>query len=228
MNNGNKNDYYKKYEEFENNLKILKDIIKQNSNLLRFISFSRPFKSLSLISSITIFIFSLTFYFLIEKFNDFNNIPFYTKTITFILLFIAIVILGYIKIKGIMQEAAKIDSSFNFFKLLKSFYNKHISIMYFAYFFTIIFLLFFLINNKLSIYIINMLSILFGLFILQFTYFTFSKEFIILGFWLLLTGLITLFFINIFHPLIILSITFGFGFLLMYFTILIFETKHNS
>jgi len=70
----------------------------------------------------------------------------------------------------------------------------------------------FLVANGQTIYLVPALSILTGLLCLAFVNLFHMKELLVAGDWMLVTGLLSLFFAQFLHPLLALILTFGLGF----------------
>ncbi|MBE0467285.1 MAG: hypothetical protein IBX71_08720, partial [Candidatus Desulforudis sp.] len=158
-------------------------------------------------------VFSTVFYFLLERYGSFGAMPVNLRIILFVLIVLSVLGIGYLKSRNLVRGARKISVDTTFYKLLKELVTPRILALVVPYLAVTILVIVFL-SGGYGLYIIPVLSVLYGLLVISLSSLFFTKEFYYLGIWLTATGLLTLFTAAAIHPLAVLGITFAAGFVL--------------
>ncbi|HSW35612.1 MAG TPA: hypothetical protein VLH18_03320 [Candidatus Limnocylindrales bacterium] len=195
-------------------LKLIKEAVSKSDNIIRFIDTRGALKGVLLGGGLIIALFSLAFYVLVSYYGTFAAIPFNIRTTLFILIGLAWCIIGYLKIFNILKGARKIREGITISTLLAEIYTPILLALIVPYMLVIILTTIFLGSNGHLNYIVPALAILFGLLIISMSLLFYMKAFYFLSLWLIATGLLFLFTATIFHPLIVLVLTFSAGFIL--------------
>ena len=209
---GNKKDI----DAMVSDLMYIKNAISKNNNIFKFINLNEILRKIYLIGALVIIGFSGLFYYFIEKYGSYNEIPINNKVLLYSLISIATIMVGGLKVAAIMKAAKKINRNMTVFNLLKEVYSTQFILIVIPYFIALIFVPVFLENNDLSYYIVPFLSIFIGLLCNSLVSVFYIRELIVLGSWLVATGLIILLGLITLHPLLITMLTFGLGFIIIY------------
>ncbi|MBM7614467.1 hypothetical protein [Alkaliphilus hydrothermalis] len=202
-------------------LVFIKTAISKNSNIFKFMSITDILKTFILFSGLLIIALSSGIYFLIGKYGDFQGIPSGVKFIVYLILVVSVAAVGVFKTKTILGAAQHVNRDITVGKLFKEVYTSQSLVIMLPYIFSISMIIVFFVNNQHMEYIVPFLSIFFGLLCSSMVNIFHVKELLVLGSWLVLSGVIALLSMLSLHPLLIVNFTFGIGMLLMYVMILI-------
>lgn len=194
-------------------LKLIKEAISKSDSIIRFIDTGGAVKSILLALGLLIAVFSAVFYFLVEVYGSYGDIPANLRTILFVLIGIACCVLGYFKIRNFLKNAREIGKDMTLFRLFDEIYTTPLLALQIPYLLVIALVVIFLSIGGYQLYITPSLAILFGLLMVSLSPLIFKSEFYFLSMWLITTGLLALFTATIIHPLVAIIITFAAGFL---------------
>jgi hypothetical protein len=195
-------------------LKLIKEAVKKSDNLFYFMDTGSVFKGILLAAGLLIALFSIVFYYLLERYGDFTAIPLMARLILLVLTGLSLAGVGYVKIRNFMRGARKMGMEMNLYKLFRELYTARFLALALPNITVIVFVSIFLGNRDYDVYIIPALAVFLGLWVVALCSLFFMHELYLLGVWLTVTGLLTLYFANLIHPLAALGITFAAGFIL--------------
>ena len=200
--------------------KLLKDIssikstINRNKPVFQQIFSLVPFRWLMLFTSLSVIGFSLFIYFLVQNYGGFSSIPTTLKYIIYFSLAADAVILQIFKLKSYSASVKQIDPVLTLGWWFREFYSSKIAHIYISLVILLIFFCIIFIIQNVPYFIIPTISIGFALISICFGVMLQIKYSLIIGYWFLLTGMVTVIFDSI-PAAIVLTISVGGGFLLM-------------
>ena len=195
-------------------ISFVKKAIEKNSSILNQIDFRSSLRLTVLLSGISVLFFCGLFHLLIKHFGGFAAIPASQKAIAFCAIALDGVVLGVLKNTGVLKSARTFEPGISLFRLMREYYSGK---MYHHFIPTGLVLLFACIfawktgNARL---IIPFISIGVGLLYNTFNTFLRIDEFLIFGYWFIVTGCILVVF-NTVSALLGLCLTLGCGLLLL-------------
>lgn len=203
-------------KEVVSDLMYIKNAISKNNNIFKFINLNQILRKVYLLGAILIVGFSSLFYYFIQRFGDYSLIPQNNKMLIYIVMLLATVFVGGLKVMAIMKAAKKINQNITLFRLLKEVYTTQVLLIMIPFLMALVFILVFLQRNELLHYLVPFLSIFVGLICNSLVSVFYLRELMVLGGWLVVTGGLTLIGVITLHPLLITIVTFGLGFFLIY------------
>lgn len=209
-------------------LQFIKEAVKKNNNIFKYISLSEGIKTIALFAGIIIISLSLIFLLLIRYYGGYQEIPYIVKSITYIILGASLVWLGWYKIKILLRIARKYRKDITFIKLLREVYTKSMLMIIIPFAITIGVVSIYLSIYNLYHLITPVLAILIALLMAAIIVVLNLKDFMVAFGWLLISGLFSLFIADKVHPLIILIITFGIAMIILYLSTLITILREKS
>jgi hypothetical protein len=174
--------------------KLLEDIasiqavIKNNRSILRQIFLTSPFRLFFLILGLTVILYSALFYFFVLYFGDFDAIPGFYKSLYYGLLFVTWLAFVLMKYITWLRTLRKIDSKYTLKRALKEVLTPKSIHILLPVTFVMIFLIIYLIFNEAYRFIVPAISIAIGLSYNFFGSITDIKPYLVVGYWLLITG----------------------------------------
>jgi len=190
----------------------IKAVINRNRTLIQQILLPRHFRLFSLVAGISILIFSFLFYFLMEHFGNYGSIPGNVKTILFGAMILDWMLLVFLKYSRWGASLLKINRSYTLSRALEEFFSYRIIHTYLPLTGVMIILCVFLADID-AYYMIPAIAIGSGLLYNFIGSITEIRQWLVTGYWFLITGVATLF-LNSIPSMIALAITMGCGCLL--------------
>ncbi len=201
-------------EEVIADLKMIKEAVNKSDNFFRYIDTRRAMRGVILATGLMIGFFSGLFYYLTSVYGSFMTMPLSLRVFLFVLVGIGWLALGFIKAGGILKSGRAVSKDMNLNKLFNEIYTSRMLTLMLPYILVIILIVVFLCTRGQFIYITPGMAILFGLLFIAMSPIIYFKELYLLSAWLIATGLLTLFSAPVFHPMAVLGLTFGAGFIL--------------
>jgi len=195
-------------------LKLIKEAVTKSDNIFRFIDTRRAMRGVMLIAGLMVVIFATLFYYLINSYGSFPEIPQNIRVILFVLVGLSWISLGFIKAGGFIKSGRAISADMNLNRLFDEIYTSRMLSLMLPYIFVITLIIVFLCTRGQLIYIVPVLAILFGLLFIAMSPIIYFKELYLLSVWLIATGLLAFFTADVYHPMVVLGFTFGVGFIL--------------
>jgi len=199
--------------QFAEDIAFVRKAIEKNTSIIRRINFKKSLRLVTLLGSLSIFLFCGLFWIITKKYGNIINIPNWLQIGFVLLIFIDVLILGVLKSKNILSSAKKLIPDISIMMLLKEYYTAKI----YYHFIPVglagaIIIVLFAINGNLTL-ILPAISIAIGITYNNIGVLLSMNEFFIVGYWLVITGCLLLF-INI--PIVFgICLTFGLGFLIL-------------
>jgi len=203
----------KQIDQLIEEISSIKSIINKNKSLLRQVLLPAHFRLLALFTGISIILFSMVFYYFMERYGGYSFIPNRIKMILFVAIMVALVLQGTLKYSNFMKPLLKIDSRYTIGRLLSEFFTFRIVHVYVPLFVLALCICSYLAKQGNAYYIIPTISITIGLFYNFIGSIIEVKQWLLSGYWLLITGLGVLLLGPIPAPVAV-SISMGLGLLL--------------
>jgi len=200
-------------EKLLEDISSIKSVINKNKPLLQQVLNPAHFRLFTLLAAISIIGFALAIYFLMQQHGSFSAIPRMIRYIIFAAMAADWVFMQFLKRRTFLKTGKRIDPTFTIRRLLKEFFTYRIAHVYVPMTLLIIFLTVYFIYKNIPYYIVPACSIGIGLLYNFIGSFTEIRQYLILGYWFLFTGVGVLIFNTIPAP-ISLSLTLGCGLLI--------------
>ena len=200
-------------EKLLEDISSIKSVINKNKPLLQQVLNPVHFRLFTLLAAISIIGFALVIYFLMLQYGSFSSIPSTIRYIIFAAMAADWFFMQYLKRRTFLKTGKRIDPTFTIRRLLKEFFTYRIAHVYVPMTLLIIFLTVYFVYKNIPYYIVPACSIGIGLLYNFIGSFTEIRQYLILGYWFLITGAGVLMFNTIPAP-ISLSLTLGCGLLI--------------
>jgi hypothetical protein len=200
-------------EKLIEDISSIKSVINKNKPLLQQVLNPAHFRLFTFLAAISVIGFAMLIYFLAQHYGSFSMIPLATRYVIFAAMAADWIFMQYLKRKIFVTTGRRIDPTFTFGRLLKEFFTYRIAHVYVPVMVLIIFLVFFFIYKSIPYYIVPAVSIGIGFLYNFIGSFTEIRQYLIIGYWFLITGLGVTILNNIPAP-ISLSVTIGLGLLI--------------
>ena len=200
-------------EKLLEDISSIKSVINKNKPLLEQILNPAHFRLFTLLAAISVIGFSMLFYFLMQHYGSFSAIPAAAKYAIYFAIGLDWILMQYLKRRIFLKTGRRIDPAFTIGRLLKEFFVYRISHIYVPVMALIIFLIFYFTYQNIPYYIVPAASIGIGFLYNFIGTFTEIRQYLIIGYWFLITGVAVIIFNTIPAP-IALSLTLGCGLLI--------------
>ena len=215
-------------DEMLRDLQFIKEAVKKNNNLLKYISISEGIKNVALFSGIIITVISLIFLWMIGSYGSYQDLPTTVKLSIYFILGLSFIGLVLIKIKVFLKIVRRHRKDMTFVMLMKEVYTRTLLTIMIPFLITIVIFCIYLPISGLTYLIVPILAILISLLMVSFMIVLNCQDFFLSFQWLLISGLFSLFIANIIHPLVILIFTFGIAMFVLYISAQISISKGKS
>ena len=200
-------------DKLMDDIKTIKSTLDESGSLLRRLFLPAPLRLVGIIGGLSVIFFCLAFYFLNARYGSHAGIPVGIKYTLYCLLFADWILMAVLKNKKIIRSMKVVDPSYSLFDVFKYLHSGRMLHMYLP----VVIIIFTLsglavYNNNLE-HIIPILSIGVGIMYNYMGLILRIKEYLISGYWMILTGLLAAVFTSV-SPLIDCSVSFGIGLLL--------------
>jgi hypothetical protein len=200
-------------EKLLEDISSIKSVINKNKPLLQQILNPAHSRLFTLLAAISIIGFASLIFLLMQHYGSFSSIPRTTRYIIFAAMAADWVFMQILKRRTFLNTGKRIDPTFTIGRLLKEFFTYRIAHVYVPVMLLIIFLIVYFIYENIPYYIVPAVSIGVGFLYNFIGSFTEIRQYLILGYWFLITGVGVIIFNSIPAP-ISLSITLGCGLLI--------------
>ena len=201
-------------EKLIDDISSIKTVIMQNKPIIRQLLLPLPFRRFLLITGLIIIVYSILIYFLIVQFSNYAAIPEIYKNIFYGLLILTWLALIIMKYSTWLRTLKKIDSKYTLKRALKEFLTQKVIHVLLPLSFIVIFLIIYLVHFDAYRFIVPAASIGSGLIYNFLGSMTDIKQYLIAGYWFLITGILIITFSVIPIP-IALAISIGCGHILL-------------
>jgi len=196
-------------------VEFISSSIRKNASVIQQIAIHKTLRLTSLIAGISIIVLSIGFYWAVQKFGNFTDIPTSVKTVLFIGVGLSFVGVGIVKNVQFLHSAREIQPGISYWALLRSLHAQWMPLYYLPTAVVMITLLGYQISNGYTHQIVPTIAIGYGLMLNSFGAVLRVHSFIATAYWFLITGLISLFTPWI-SPFIAISYSVGIGMLFLW------------
>lgn len=193
----------------------VKRMIMRKNGVLKYLAFSKAFRSVVITSGIFVTLYSLVFYWVTNLYGSFELIPGGLRAFLFVILISTILLLVIFKINTILKAAKDVNSSIDLPKLINEVYSREAILQMVPYILTIIFSIIFLQSKGQGVYLPQVLAVLLGFMCNSLVNIFYIIELHTLSYWLIITSLLTIPYAGLINPAITVVITFGLGLIFM-------------
>ncbi len=195
-------------------LKLIKEAVSKSGSIVIFLDTRWALKGVLMLAGFMIALFSAAFHYMVGQYGSFFAAPLVLRVIFFVLIGLAWFTIGYMKLNNFLKSARGISEDMTLNKLFDEIYTPQLITVLIPYLAVIVLIVVFLSIRGYELYIVPALAISFGLLFLSMNLIFFLRELYFLYVWLIATGLLILFTVEMFHPLVSLNLTFTAGFIL--------------
>ncbi len=203
----------KQLDKLLEDIASIKSVINDNKPLIKQVLLPVHFRIISLIAGLAIIGLSALYCFLLKRYEIYDNIPITIRTISITVVIAVYIILIVLKRILWMKSVKKIDRQITFGQLVKSIYQIQLIHVWIPGFLLLLFVTIYLFIMNGQQYIVPVISIGLGIIYNSIGSATRIKQYIITGYWLIVTGILPLLFPTV-SALIYLSLSMGCGMLL--------------
>lgn len=208
-------------------LVYVKAAINKANNILKYVDVTRILSIVLLVSGIIITLFAAGMYALIQYYGNYAAIPQSFKTLIYISIAVTAIMVSTAKIKLVVRQFSKSSHDMTVQRLIREIYTAQTLNVLIPFLTVIVLVTVFLVRGGHVGFIVPTLAILFGLFFIAFVNIFYMHELLVMGDWLLGTGLISMFAVRTLHPLLALILTFGLGLPTMFVSNRMWRKKHE-
>ncbi|MBU2510353.1 hypothetical protein KJ966_03410 [bacterium] len=203
----------KQVEKLLEDVASIKSAIDSNRPLIKQLLLPIHFRIISLIAGMAFIVLSSLYYFLLNQYGDYSGIPIMIRTI--LIAIIAVLYIALIVLKRVLwvKSVKKIDQQITFGQLVKSFYRFQLIHVWIPIILLLLFVSIYLYLMDGQQYIVPIIAIGVGIIYNSIGSVTRIKQYIITGYWLIITGILPLLFPTV-SALIYLALSMGCGLLL--------------
>ena len=204
----------KELEEVIADLRLIKEAVSKSDSFFRFIDMRWAMRSILLIAGLMIALFAGIFYYLVDYYGSFPEIPSQLRIALFILAGLAWCGLGYLKLNNFLKSSRSLRKDMTLNKLFNEIFTSRLVALILPFSLAIVLVIVFLSSRGQISYIVPALAILLGLTFVSMSPIVHLSELYLLSVWLIATGLLALYTATQIHPMALLSLTFAAGFIL--------------
>jgi hypothetical protein len=201
-------------DQLAQDISFVKKAIEKNSSILNQIDFRSSLRLTVLLSAVSIFLFCGLLHLLSRHFGGFTLIPASIKALVFCAAALDLMLLGILKNAGVLKSARTYDPGISLFRLMREYYSGRMYNHFIPTGIVLFFACIYAWKTGHACLLIPFVSIGAGLLYNTFNTFLRIDEFLILGYWFIVTGGILVVF-NSISPLLELLLTLGCGMLLL-------------
>ncbi len=196
-------------------LAFIKKAVNKSGSILQYMEVSKALRLVALITGALLIIFPALFYFFILKYGGYELIPAQVKLVLYIAIGLAFVAVGALKIRNFFVRAREINEQITLIQFVEAIYTDRFLTLLIPFFLTLIILPLYFSFSGLEQLAMPLLMIFFALLCFALSILFYMQEMVLLGTWLLLTGIVFLIWLPGLAVLLQLMIGFGIGFLIM-------------
>jgi hypothetical protein len=194
----------------------IKSVISRNRPVLRQLLLPIHFRVISFVSGASVVILAMVYYYLLLRYGYYYGIPVWTRR--FLIGVIAVIYPFTLILKRVLwvRSVQRIDKRYTFGSIVRSIYAYQFPHIWLPILGTTLFFAGFFCYMDLERYIVSTLSVGMGLLYNSIGGTTRLKQYLIVGYWLIVTGVLSVVFIEI-SALLFLALSPGLGLLLFAF-----------
>jgi len=191
-------------------ISTIKNVLNRNRGPLQRILLPSQFRVLGYASGSGIIFFCLLFYFLIRHFDSYGDVPLLWKGIIYFGIALYVIFMALIKWSALLSSAKQIDPKMTIGRILKEFFIFRVRHIYVPILILYTFFIIFFIVEGKAYYIIPTVSIAIGLMFNFLGSLTGLRQYLIGGYWFLMTGIFSVVFHSI-PPALAIAVSIGGG-----------------
>ncbi len=214
-----------KLDRLLDDISMMKDAINKNKSILSKVLHPIYFRIVSFYATIIFTVFPIILYYIKTYFGSYYAIPTIIWTIFLTLIAINILIMSFIKIKNFKKAFHNVHENFSIKKLIYEVVAAHAIHIYIPIILILAFLLTYFIIIKNVLFILPTLCFGFGLIFNIIGNITNLKQYLLMGYWFILSGIFIILLPAI-SFIVLIPIVFGGGFLL--FALSSFKCKFSK
>ena len=214
-------------EELLKDLQLIKEAVKKNNSILKSVSLSEGLKSTGLMTGIFIIFISLVLLWLEHNYGSYALIPAAVKTGFYMFVGFCSVGLMINKVVSIVKVLRRYKQDMNVMALFEELYTHKFWMLMAPHVVAMVVFIIYLSVSDLAFLIVPVLAILVALIFINLQSIINIRETLLSGVWMLVSGLLSLFIAYRVNSLILLSLTFGGGMLVLYISVQISTTREK-
>ena len=212
-------------EELLKDLQLIKEAVKKNNSILKSVSLSEGLKSTGLMTGIFIIFISLVLLWLEHNYGSYALIPAAVKTGFYMFVGFCSVGLMINKVVSIVKVLRRYKQDMNVMALFEELYTHKFWMLMAPHVVAMVVFIIYLSVSDLAFLIVPVLAILVALIFINLQSIINIRETLLSGVWMLVSGLLSLFIAYRVNSLILLSLTFGGGMLVLYISVQISTSR---
>ena len=194
-------------------IKSIKTVISRNRPLIQQVMLPVNFRLISFLIGISVIVFSIVFYYLIERYGGYGQIPDATRSILWFILIADYIALGAMKRYFWLRSMRRYGRDITFSQVIKEMYSIQAYHVWIPLVLTTLFLSIYLVLRGYAYYVVPTISIGFGIGYNFLGALTSIRHYLITGYWLMITGVGIIAYPEL-SVVIALIVSLGFGMLL--------------
>ncbi len=214
-------------EELLKDLQLIKEAVKKNNSILKSVSLSEGLKSTGLMTGIFIIFISLVLLWLEHNYGSYALIPAAVKTGFYMFVGFCSVGLMINKVVSIVKVLRRYKQDMNVMALFEELYTHKFWMLMAPHVVAMVVFIIYLSVSDLAFLIVPVLAILVALIFINLQSIINIRETLLSGVWMLVSGLLSLFIAYRVNSLILLSLTFGGGMLVLYISVQISTSREK-
>ena len=214
-------------EELLKDLQLIKEAVKKNNSILKSVSLSEGLKSTGLMTGIFIIFISLVLLWLEHNYGSYALIPAAVKTGFYMFVGFCSVGLMINKVVSIVKVLRRYKQDMNVMALFEELYTHKFWMLMAPHVVAMVVFIIYLSVSDLAFLIVPVLAILVALIFINLQSIINIRETSLSGVWMLVSGLLSLFIAYRVNSLILLSLTFGGGMLVLYISVQISTSREK-
>ncbi len=191
----------------------IKSVLAENRPILKQLLLPVHFRVISLVGGISIIALSLFYYFLLDNYGSYYEIPNSLRIVAIVLVIAAYVLVFLLKRFLWVKSLKKLGSDYTFGMIVKKIYSYQLLHLWVPMQLIMVFLVVYSCLNGLERYIVSIAAIGMGIIYNSLGGMTRIWQYIATGYWLMLTGLLP-FFLPTVSALLFLAVSLGIGLVL--------------
>ena len=214
-------------EELLKDLQLIKEAVKKNNSILKSVSLSEGLKSTGLMTGIFIIFISLVMLWIEHNYGSYALIPAAVKTGFYMFVGFCSVGLMINKVVSIVKVLRRYKQDMNVMALFEELYTHKFWMLMAPHVVAMVVFIIYLSVSDLAFLIVPVLAILVALIFINLQSIINIRETLLSGVWMLVSGLLSLFIAYRVNSLILLSLTFGGGMLVLYISVQISTSREK-
>ncbi len=214
-------------EEFIKDLQLIKEAAQKNNSILRKVSLTEGLKYTILLTGVLIIVVCSGILFLENYYGSYDAIPSTLKQVIYVFIGLCTAGLVFKKIRDIMKFLRRYEQEINVIRLFNELYNRKFWPAIYPFITSIIIFTVYFSISGIAHLIVPVMVILISLLFFNIQHVVNMKETVAPSQWILLSGLLSLFFAGKWNTLVILMVTLGIGLIFIFISVQIASSKEK-